>query len=64
MVPVPAASGAVGSGRYSGHRFVCADSSVSGRLRSALRMLLRPSRREAEEEAEAEEEEGWGDLDT
>lgn len=58
MVPVPVASGAMGSGRYCGDRTVCADNSVSGHLCSAVRML-RPKRKEAEEEAE----EGWGDLD-
>lgn len=63
MVPAPAASGAVGTGRYCGHRAVRADSPVSGHLRSALWMLLRPKSREPEEEAE-DKVAGWGHLNT
>ena len=54
MVPVPDATGAMGSGRCCGHSRVCAGDSVSGRVRPAVRMLLQ---REPEEE-----DEGWGDL--
>lgn len=58
MVPVSGATGAVGPGRCCGHRSVCAGNSVSGRLRSAVWMLLWPRRKEPEEEVEK-----WGDLD-
>ncbi len=50
----------MGAGRPCGHRSVCAGNSVSGRLRSAVWMLLRPKKTEPEEEAE--EPEGRGDL--
>lgn len=62
MVPVSAASGAMGAGWSCGHSSVCAGNSVSGRLRSAVWMLLRPSRREAEEEEAKEVKAGWSDL--
>lgn len=58
MVPVSAATGAMGSGRCCGHWIVCAGDSVSGHIRSAVRMLL-----QWEPEEEAEEDEGWGDLE-
>lgn len=55
MVPAPGAPGAVGTGWFSCHGTVCADSSVSGYLRSALWMLLQPKQPE-------EEVAGWGHL--
>ena len=64
MVPVSAASGTMGTGWCCGHRSVCARNSISGRLCSAVRMLLWPCRTEPEEEEEAEEvKAGWSDLD-
>lgn len=65
MVRLSAASGAMGAGWCCGHGGVCAGNSVFGRLRSAVWMLLRESRREPEEEEEEAEEvkARWSDLD-
>lgn len=59
MVSVSAASGAVGTGRFCGHRSVCAGNSVPGHIRAAVWVLLQPER-EPEEEAEIK---GGSDLD-
>lgn len=60
LVPASSASGAVGSRWSCGHRTVRVDSSVYDHLRSAVRMLLQPSRKQPGEEAEEEH----CDLDT
>lgn len=50
VVPAPGAAGAVGPGRRGGHRDIRAGDSVSGGLRPAVRMLLRPRETDEEEE--------------
>lgn len=55
MVPVSNAPGAMGSGWYRGHGFLCADNSLSGNFCSPV-WMLQTRRKEAKEE-------GWSDLD-
>lgn len=62
MVPVPAASGAMGTGWSCGNSSVCAGDFVSGSVCPSLRMLLWPNRQEAEE-ATKEVKAGWSHLD-